>query len=122
MHLSPSSARADNRFPYTSLFLSPDARGRRCPAGARRSLGRLDVLIPDFDGAVLSQGWPGMTAAEEQRLAEQPVTHATVKALDVAVPMPATRGRRRSEENTSELQSLMRNSYTVFRLKKKIKH
>src|SRR3546814_10100709 len=27
---------------------------------------------------------------------------------------------RRSEEHTSELQSLMRNSYAVFRLKKKI--
>src|SRR3546814_7670832 len=29
--------------------------------------------------------------------------------------------RRRSEEHTSELQSLMRNSYAVFCLKKKIK-
>src|SRR3546814_5076393 len=28
-------------------------------------------------------------------------------------------GNRRSEEHTSELQSLMRNSYAVFRLKKK---
>src|SRR3546814_2068393 len=32
---------------------------------------------------------------------------------------PATRGRRRSEEHTSELQSLMRISYAVFCLKKK---
>src|SRR3546814_4370531 len=30
--------------------------------------------------------------------------------------------RRRSEEHTSELQSLMRSSYAVFCLKKKIKH
>src|SRR3546814_5852018 len=29
------------------------------------------------------------------------------------------RDRRRSEEHTSELQSLMRNTYAVFRLKKK---
>src|SRR3546814_4515299 len=38
---------------------------------------------------------------------------------------PAARGRRpgkwRSEEHTSELQSLMRNSYAVFCLKKKKK-
>src|SRR3546814_7171649 len=33
-----------------------------------------------------------------------------------AQPVPAT--RRRSEEHTSELQSLMRNSYAVFCLKK----
>src|SRR3546814_1667603 len=32
-------------------------------------------------------------------------------------PAPPSRGR--SEEHTSELQSLMRNSYAVFRLKKK---
>src|SRR3546814_1960186 len=42
------------------------------------------------------------------------------------VPALGSRGRRRgdgvarrSEEHTSELQSLMRNSYAVFRLKKK---
>src|SRR3546814_3544907 len=32
------------------------------------------------------------------------------------------RGARRSEEHTSELQSLMRNSYAVFCLKNKNKH
>src|SRR3546814_3845462 len=38
-------------------------------------------------------------------------------------PRPAGRGcRRRSEEHTSELQSLMRISYAVFCLKKKKKH
>src|SRR3546814_2724948 len=34
---------------------------------------------------------------------------------------PERRGRRRSEEHTSELQSLMRISYAVFCLKKKKK-
>src|SRR3546814_2462907 len=34
----------------------------------------------------------------------------------------ADQHRRRSEEHTSELQSLMRISYAVFCLKKKIKH
>src|SRR3546814_5569769 len=36
-----------------------------------------------------------------------------------ARPIPAGRKRRRSEEHTSELQSLMRISYAVFCLKKK---
>src|SRR3546814_1038238 len=35
---------------------------------------------------------------------------------------PAVAGARRSEEHTSELQSLMRTSYAVFCLKKKKKH
>src|SRR3546814_16558902 len=42
----------------------------------------------------------------------------------VVVPVPVLAGvaapRRRSEEHTSELQSLMRTSYAVFCLKKKI--
>src|SRR3546814_4640962 len=37
------------------------------------------------------------------------------------VPTPISLNRRRSEEHTSELQSLMRISYAVFCLKKKTK-
>src|SRR3546814_9887129 len=39
-----------------------------------------------------------------------------------AGPLCAGRGHRRSEEHTSELQSLMRISYAVFCLKKKKKN
>src|SRR3546814_6271237 len=47
-----------------------------------------------------------------------------VRFMMVAVPRPAEAGhdifvaRPKSEEHTSELQTLMRNSYTVFSLKK----
>src|SRR3546814_10416198 len=40
----------------------------------------------------------------------------------VREPRPAEGGRARSEEHTSELQSLMRISYAVFCLKKKTNH
>src|SRR3546814_1425271 len=40
---------------------------------------------------------------------------------DMPFQADATPGRARSEEHTSELQSLMRNSYAVFCLKKKNK-
>src|SRR3546814_2305729 len=40
-------------------------------------------------------------------------------APDPRAPPPACRGEARSEEHTSELQSLMRISYAVFCLKKK---
>src|SRR3546814_4154324 len=50
--------------------------------------------------------------APRQRLAQQ--------AFDLGVDAPEI-GRRRSEEHTSELQSLMRISYAVFCLKKKNK-
>src|SRR3546814_7231553 len=41
------------------------------------------------------------------------------KDRDAAAGANARRGEQRSEEHTSELQSLMRNSYAVFCLKKK---
>src|SRR3546814_9018090 len=40
-------------------------------------------------------------------------------SMGIKVPRPCGRGGSRSEEHTSELQSLMRNSYAVFCLKKK---
>src|SRR3546814_3784585 len=42
-----------------------------------------------------------------------------VEILEDGKPEPITNLRRRSEEHTSELQSLMRISYAVFCLKKK---
>src|SRR3546814_5719214 len=59
---------------------------------------------------------------------EREVLQAEAKALRRPEPAEARAGRRtgerhgsRSEEHTSELQSLMRISYAVFCLKKKIK-
>src|SRR3546814_1147848 len=61
------------------------------------------VLVPRFEDFVLDHIVDGVDAD-----AEQPV-------LDFALP----RRLDRSEEHTSELQSLMRISYAVFCLKKK---
>src|SRR3546814_10589846 len=44
---------------------------------------------------------------------------ARTQYIAVAEPAHGDQTLPRSEENTSELQSLMRNSYSVFRLKKK---
>src|SRR3546814_10225667 len=91
----PRSTRTDTLFPYTSLFRSlPCVRsGRRVPAtGSGGGLWRLGVALPrrKTRGRVQGNG----TADFHRR-------HA------------------RSEEHTSELQSLMRISYAVFCLKKK---
>src|SRR3546814_7050147 len=50
----------------------------------------------------------------------EPAAQATATATATAIP-PATDAHGRSEEHTSELQSLMRISYAVFCLKKKKK-
>src|SRR3546814_2433506 len=88
----PRSTRTDTLFPYTTLFRS--VRQHRQVSGVLP--GALGVLR-HRDGALHHR--PGRGAEEVRRRAPR---HA------------------RSEEHTSELQSLMRLSYAVFCLKKKI--
>src|SRR3546814_6069506 len=97
----PRSTRTDTRFPYTTLFRSE--RQARLPrlfggpaGGVPRSLGD----------------------AAEERLRRHRQGH---RRGDPAGHRCGLRGRPRSEEHTSELQSLMRISYAVFCLQKKKK-
>src|SRR3546814_7763761 len=91
----PRSTRTDTLFPYTSLFRSL----RAAPAAHRRPVERDDRGIDGF----------------RRRFGEARI--GDVGFLD---PVGDQHHRLRSEEHTSELQSLMRISYAVFRLKKKI--
>src|SRR3546814_20811104 len=88
----PRSTRTDTLFPYTTLFRSPRSGST--------------LLFETLATA------PGVFTIgdESQGLIEG------IPALD-----PARRDFDRSEEHTSELQSLMRISYAVFCLKKKKK-
>src|SRR3546814_10891016 len=88
----PRSTRTDTLFPYTTLFRS-DLRDRH---DDRRVLHRDRVLERRHVGEVVQEGVP-VRIGQLQRRAQQ----------------------HRSEEHTSELQSLMRISYAVFCLKKK---
>src|SRR3546814_3004769 len=89
----PRSTRTDTLFPYTTLFRSVTANGLTS---------NYEVLTPTSGGGnalVISLHWSngnGASMANHMRMSEL-----------------------RSEEHTSELQSLMRNSYDVFCLKKK---
>src|SRR3546814_6118325 len=97
----PRSTRTDTLFPYTTLFRSIE----RAPApGAHVRRQGEDVRAGD---QLLAKGTL-LGAAEIAILASQGYAQVTVYAA-----------LKRSEENTSELQSLMRTSYAVFCLKKK---
>src|SRR3546814_2303004 len=92
----PRSTRTDTLFPYTTLFRSH----RQCvvveraePAGAARWYRDRAAGVRQVRLPRLDQPWPSCASA-------------------------AVAGTR-SEEHTSELQSLMRISYAVFCLKKK---
>src|SRR3546814_3166181 len=95
----PRSTRTDTLFPYTTLFRS----------GAR--------AMKNFDVVIAGAGMAGASLAAEiarnasvllLEMESQPGYHATGRSVAF-----------RSEEHTSELQSLMRISYAVFCLKKK---
>src|SRR3546814_2368635 len=58
---------------------------------------------------------PAVKRASSGRVSERPVADTDSKVSSCSTP----RGSGRSEEHTSELQSLMRISYDVFCLKKK---
>src|SRR3546814_1386918 len=97
----PRSTRTDTLFPYTTLFRSFD------DDGAARGERRGSVAAGDREGE------------REVRRAE----HRDGAERDAALAQigPVAVFGARSEEHTSELQSLMRNSYAVFCLKKKNK-
>src|SRR3546814_3099881 len=109
----PRSTRTDTLFPYTTL--------------SRSGLGRPVniVLIPQI-GHVVSAG-----SVDHRRICRlarrraglpearyRAVDESRIDLCQVAVVQPQTRHDTRSEEHTSELQSLMRISYAVFCLKK----
>src|SRR3546814_7522547 len=90
----PRSTRTDTLFPYTTLFRSNDDRRRVEPQRLLDQLARIHRCAVDG-------------AAEHFGVFDQ--------------PMLRVHEQHRSEEHTSELQSLMRISSAVFCLKKKNK-
>src|SRR3546814_2781296 len=98
----PSSTRTDTLFPYTTLFRSrrdDDGLARHCARVRGPASWRTRQGIPTRAG----KGPP--PRVHRRRRARSPGAHRTAAV-------------GRSEEHTSELQSLMRISYAVFCLKK----
>src|SRR3546814_2293422 len=81
--------------------------------GSWRALARLDMHIANYSLPILHQY--AMTADAVTRLGQ------TIPRLEKSWLRDVPELSNRSEEHTSELQSLMRISYAVFCLKKKQK-
>src|SRR3546814_4860711 len=92
----PRSTRTDTLFPYTTLFRSQDQIFE--VRGTAENLNAIVGAVVDLDMVKLRAG--------ADTAGGQPLQFLTA-------------GQHRSEEHTSELQSLMRISYAVFCLKKK---
>src|SRR3546814_1614302 len=96
----PRSTRTDTLFPYTTLFRSC----RAAPAGRSRPC----RAPPDYRAKPRRR----LRCDAAGRLVDQVVG-------DIAAEDFLGRQQQRSEEHTSELQSLMRISYAVFCLQQK---
>src|SRR3546814_4745789 len=102
----PRSTRTDTLFPYTTLFRSADAfaQVRRFLSYLPRHAGLMAERTASDDPPGRADDWLKDAIPKDRRKIYDP------RKILAAV---------RSEEHTSELQSLMRISYAVFCLKKK---
>src|SRR3546814_2568261 len=91
IRLPPRSTRTDTLFPYTTLFRSHTSR------------------------ASTSSSTP---TSISRPTASRSMRHQPLSSRENSHGRAFGTGRRRSEEHTSELQSLMRISYAVYCLKK----
>src|SRR3546814_5798705 len=117
----PRSTRTDTLFPYTTLFRSHnetcefppywDLEIQSCREQLSSAITRsLSDLAPDE--AKIIKMFFGMD--------DDPMSMKSIAPL-LGLTYQQVKNRKRSEEHTSELQSLMRISYAVFCLKKKNK-
>src|SRR3546814_5431863 len=121
----PISTRTDTRFPYTTIFRSVARRtgaqdaaifGSRARAVPRRDDSARAFALRGFGGAATLS----LAAARCRPSVDNARARAAVRLRPADVRGPAAAGvvsdpaLARSEEHTSELQSLMRISYAVF--------
>src|SRR3546814_1940573 len=110
----PRSTRTDTRFPDTALFRSYDTVWKsmdgKLGAYIRGEIEKSGLVVMD---KIWDNGFREVTTSTK------PITSPDdFHDLKIRVPVSPL-WTSRSEEHTSELQSLMRTSYAVFCLKKK---
>src|SRR3546814_7554823 len=112
----PRSTRTDTRFPYTTLFRSASHEQiGQCIADATAER-RIAIVIdsrPYFAIFLVNM------RADRRARSLGPIIGFDVEFHGSHGELPGSSLACRSEEHTSELQSLMRISYAVFCLKKK---
>src|SRR3546814_2124279 len=106
MRRPPRATRTDTLFPYTTLFRSP----HHCNVLGLSPLGRHAIEAMAERGMIVDVDHMSVRARQEALDVLEELQHPGV--------ISSHSWSTRSEEHTSELQSLMRISYAVFCLKK----
>src|SRR3546814_3908734 len=114
----PTSTRTDTLFPYTTIFRSLAVHRGEAPRvdhAVRRPVDDLEEVLAQvrFVDRLARVARPG------ERFEHDAVEAEPLRGRVAGVEVVDAHRAGRSEEHTSELQSLMRISYAVFCLKKK---
>src|SRR3546814_4590720 len=108
----PRSTRTDTLVPYTTLCRSIVVKNAQSSENAREEMRELAVSLTQTASAA-SSAWSEYRARFEE--VDRSLGAALEKITDAAGSHATNLNERvRSEEHTSELQSLMRNSYADF--------
>src|SRR3546814_3819102 len=107
------STRTDTLFPYTTLV-----RSKSTPYAAQVAADTAGKRAAEHGVRTLEVEVKGPGSGRESALRALQAVGFVITSIRDVTPIPHN-GCRRSEEHTSELQSLMRISYAVFCLKKK---
>src|SRR3546814_1921120 len=99
----PISTRTDTLFPYTTLFRSVAVEAFAVDSFIVHHMAIKSVVMPNFRNVRIFK----------------PLLELLQHAFRIPHVIDPDHASRRSEEHTSELQSLVRISYAVFCLKKK---
>src|SRR3546814_6657258 len=115
----PRSTLTDTLFPYTTLFRSRHGAGERRLIFLLEPADRSDLGLADLVGHQQRDHRRHERDRQDERAGQS--QHQRDRHRCERLALHALEGEQRSEEHTSELQSLMRISYAVFCLKKKNK-
>src|SRR3546814_8115859 len=111
----PRSTRTDTLFPYTTLFRS-FVRNLRVTAPDEEAQARVTEVLAAVDDAIAQTE---ALIAKTQQIKAGLMHDLFTRGVTADGQLRPPREQARSEEHTSELQSLMRLSYAVLCLQKK---